>query len=94
MPVRHRDVGVGQHVFKVRHQRFAGQQGEAFLDLEVGAGGVDDQNVEEEQAQEAEERPVPDSTTRGVPQGWLFRIHVRGVCAIFTFLLSLPFGLA
>ena len=52
---QHRDVGIGQHVFKVRHQRFARQQGEAFLDLEVGTGGVDDQNVEEEQAQEAEE---------------------------------------
>ena len=48
----HGNVGVIHDVLKVPDQRGAGQSGEALLDLKVVPGGVDDQDVEEEQAKE------------------------------------------
>ncbi len=52
---QHRNVGIRQHILQVRHQGFAGQEGESLLDLKMGAGGVDEQHIEEEQAQKAQQ---------------------------------------
>ena len=78
----HRDVGVGQHILEVGEHRLAGQQREALLDLKVGAGGVDDQNIEEEQAQKADEHQhqITPRTARG--QDCFFGSCFRSVCHI------------
>lgn len=51
----HRDVGVRKHVAEVCDDGLARHQREALLNFEVGAGGVDDQHIEEEQAQKADQ---------------------------------------
>ena len=78
----HRDVGVGQHILEVGEHRLARQQREALLDLKVGAGGVDDQNIEEEQAQKADEHQhqITPRTARG--QDCFFGSCFRSVCHI------------
>ncbi len=49
------DSRVVDDVFKVRHQAGTRQRGEAQLKLRVGTGGIDNQDVEEEQAQERQD---------------------------------------
>ena len=75
-----RDVSIGQHVLEVGNERFARQQREAFLDLEVGAGGVDHQHIEEEQAQKADEHQHQITPCAACSQCCFFRLISRSVC--------------
>ena len=53
---KNRNIGVCQHVVQVCHEGLAGQEGEAALNLIMVARRVDNQHIEEEQAEEAENR--------------------------------------
>ena len=75
-----RDVSIGQHVLEVGDERFARQHREAFLDLEVGAGGVDHQHIEEEQAQKADEHQHQITPCAACSQCCFFRLISRSVC--------------
>ena len=75
-----RDVSIGQHVLEVGDERFARQHREAFLDLEVGAGGVDHQHIEEEQAQKADEYQHQITPCAACSQCCFFRLISRSVC--------------
>ncbi len=63
-----------------------GSKREALLDLEMGAGGVDDQHIEEEQAQKADEHQHQIAPCAAGGQV-AFSDWFLGVCAIFISLL-------
>ena len=76
----HRDVGVRKHVAEVCDDGLARHQREALLDLEVGAGGVDDQHIEEEQAQKADQHQHQIAPRTAGGQDRLFGLVFRRMC--------------
>ena len=76
----HGDVGIRKHVAEVCDDGLARHKREPLLDLEMGAGGVDDQHIEEEQAQKADQHQHQIAPCTAGGQDRLFGLVFRRMC--------------